>query len=244
MLGPKILTYVLVFSIFCSAFAASLPKSILNSGLAKNSPDSNESQDTFKVETWRPSPELEKYFPYYLSGYDDEDRPIVVIEFGKWDVVAWSKRGKAAWENLERHVQRMKYILSTGIWNVRNVSQNAGDSAKPVVTDEMVAIVDFEDFTISQASNPGAVQFLIKWMGILETLQEKVHSVYFVNVNAISGVVIRLLKPTLGKVFERVEVYGTLKQRWMPIIRRNLPEDQIPEKYGGRKGHKPLIFHG
>ncbi|CAG7827055.1 unnamed protein product, partial [Allacma fusca] len=35
---------------------------------------------------WVPPMDLQLRFPYYLTGYDDENRSIWVVEFGKWNL--------------------------------------------------------------------------------------------------------------------------------------------------------------
>ncbi|CAG7827220.1 unnamed protein product [Allacma fusca] len=213
-------------SLLSAVFSASLPTSgVLNSGQVKNLPEGDED---FNVESWTPSQELMRNFPYYLSGYDDDGRLIVVMEVGKWDAASWYNRGKKAWRDLDRYGQKMAYTFASGNWNIPPMNITEGGDIKPG-TNEMVVIVDFDGLAISQAKNSEVLALLIKYIGIIEILQDRIHIAYFVYVNAVARAIIQILKPTLGKVYERVEVYGTLRSRWVQILRRDLPHDQIPE---------------
>ncbi|CAG7731269.1 unnamed protein product, partial [Allacma fusca] len=49
------------------------------------------------------SPDLSKRFPYYLSGYDYEDRPIWISEVGKYNVRKVVERGPEGTADLERY---------------------------------------------------------------------------------------------------------------------------------------------
>ena len=55
---------------------------------------------------------------------------------------------------------------------------------------------------------------------------------------------VNLIRPVLGGIMQRVEVFGTQKSQWMPKILRNLPKDQLPDWYGGEEGYKPRKIFG
>ena len=55
---------------------------------------------------------------------------------------------------------------------------------------------------------------------------------------------INIVLPLLGSLLENVEVYGENKNKWQPAILRFIPQDQIPQWYGGVKGHVPLKVYG
>ena len=40
-------------------------------------------------------------------------------------------------------------------------------------------------------------------------------------------------RPFLGSLFEKMEVYGTQRDRWVPRLLRDIPENVLPKAYGG-----------
>ncbi|CAG7717655.1 unnamed protein product, partial [Allacma fusca] len=48
-------------------------------------------------------PEMEKLFPYYLAGYDYEDRPIWVAEIGKYNIRSVVERGPEGLNDVEKY---------------------------------------------------------------------------------------------------------------------------------------------
>ncbi|CAG7733792.1 unnamed protein product, partial [Allacma fusca] len=47
-----------------------------------------------------------------------------------------------------------------------------------------------------------------------------------------------------GRIFANVEIYGTNRSKWLPLMLRQFPQDQLPEYYGGIKGFKPYKIYG
>ncbi|CAG7699507.1 unnamed protein product [Allacma fusca] len=236
-----LLTLVFGFVILSSAYPAPEAKGLLDSNDIKGKLDTGKGQEMFPIESYQSPPEVAKLFPYYLTGYDEEDRPIGVIDLGKWDARSWAKKGKEAWDDLERHAEKMLYILKAGV-HAKNFTDES--NVTRTVTDELGLIVDFDGFSVAQATNPKVVTFLTKFLGKLQLIQHRLSYAYFINVNAVASALVRLLRPALGSAFERIEVYGTRTSDWIPVLRRNLPADALPEKYGGKAGHKPLVFYG
>ena len=62
--------------------------------------------------------------------------------------------------------------------------------------------------------------------------------------NYLADTLINIARPALGKEFSRVDVYGTNPSKWKPILRRIIPEDQLPEWYGGSKDFRPVKVYG
>jgi hypothetical protein len=230
--------------ISASAFPAPDAKGAVGSKAIEVSDDNTNSskiEEKVAIENWEPSEEVTKLFPYYLTGYDEEDRPVGVIDLGKWDVKTWAKRGQAAWDDLEKHTEKMLHILKTGV-HAKNTTGDDGVTRH--ISDDLGLIVDFDGFNVAQGTSPKVMVFLNRFLGKLQLIHQKLSYAYFINVNAVASAVVRTLRPVLGSAFERIEVYGTRQSDWMRVLRRNLPADALPEKYGGKAGHKPLVFYG
>ncbi|CAG7834233.1 unnamed protein product [Allacma fusca] len=198
--------------------------------------------EKFSIESWESPEDIAKNFPYYLSGYDSEDRAIVVLELGKWDVRSQAKKGGQGWIDLQRHAEKMIYNLknSADKKNYTDVVGNVTASGP----DDIVLIVDWDGFQLVQLFSPEAIAFVLKYMGKMERFQEKIAYGLFINVNPVANAAVTSMRPILGRFMERVDVYGTQTAQWIPVVRRRLPADQLPAKYGGSKDHKPLIYRG
>ena len=62
--------------------------------------------------------------------------------------------------------------------------------------------------------------------------------------NFVATNVWNLMKPLLGANAHKIEVFGTNRSRWLPILVHAFPKTEIPEWYGGIKKHKPLKVYG
>ncbi|CAG7727308.1 unnamed protein product, partial [Allacma fusca] len=60
---------------------------------------------------------------------------------------------------------------------------------------------------------------------------------FFENVWKVTG-------PIIGKYFQTVTVFGANPEAWRPLLLQKIPQDQLPEWYGGSKSHKPIKVFG
>jgi hypothetical protein len=230
------------------AFLLATVPSLLAEGTSSNKVSSDKDDiklkehEKFSIESWEAPEDIQKNFPYYLSGYDSEDRAIVVMEIGKWDVRSQAKKGGQGWIDLQRHAEKMMYNLKNGV-DKRNYTDPTNNETVSG-PDDIVLIVDWDGFQLVQLFSPEAIAFVLKYMGKMERFQEKIAYGLFVNVNPVANAAVTSMRPILGRFMERVDVYGTQTAQWIPVIKRRLPSDQIAAKYGGRKDFKPLIFRG
>ena len=51
-------------------------------------------------------------------------------------------------------------------------------------------------------------------------------------------------RPFLGDLLQRIEVYGSRKEEWIPKLLRAIPMDSLPPSYGGSKPFQPISFYG
>ncbi|CAG7716154.1 unnamed protein product, partial [Allacma fusca] len=62
--------------------------------------------------------------------------------------------------------------------------------------------------------------------------------------NYVTSMAFNSVRPILGGVFERVELFGTHRVKWMTELHKSLPKETIPSWYGGQKDYKPLEIYG
>ncbi|CAG7639351.1 unnamed protein product [Allacma fusca] len=187
------------------------------------------------LDTWKPPQEISEKFPYYLSGFDADNRPIWVLEFGKWDIPTILARG-SKWEKaLDKHVDQW-------LWKMYDSIGMRSDPEDPVK--EAVVIIDMDGYNLKQINSAKSVAFIIRKMRDITLTLRFAYGAYAINTNFFGQTLLNILRPIMGKDFEKLEVYGTNPARYRPILLRHIPRDQLAEWYGGVKGFKPLWVSG
>ncbi|CAG7826570.1 unnamed protein product [Allacma fusca] len=187
------------------------------------------------LEEYEPPKELSETLPYYLSGFDFDNRPIWVVEFGKWDLRSYLEKGDK-WEKLvDKYVDKF-------FWRLYESTQIKGTEELPVKSG--VLIVDFDGLTYRQFSSPAALAFYFKKLRALVFALPFAQNVFAVNVNYASRNLLEIVRPIIGKDFHRVDIFGTNPNRYRPALLRVLPKNQLPQWYGGDKDFKPVKVYG
>ncbi|CAG7722747.1 unnamed protein product [Allacma fusca] len=183
------------------------------------------------LDTWKPPQEIADDFPYYLSGFGEDNRPIWVLEFGKWDIPGMLARG-SKWEKiLDKHVDQW-------LWRMWKSLGLKSDPKDPVT--EALVIVDMEGYGFKQLNSSEAMAFVVRKMRLVTLTLRFAFEAYAINTNFVGDAFLRILRPILGKDFEKLDIYGTNPAKWRPIVLRHIPRDQIRESYGGKKNFKPF----
>ena len=61
------------------------------------------------------------------------------------------------------------------------------------------------------------------------------------TVNFAAETFLRLARPFLGDILDRLEIYGNVKSKWKAALFRKIPQEQLPPRYGGsNKDSQPL----
>ncbi|CAG7727155.1 unnamed protein product [Allacma fusca] len=182
---------------------------------------------------WEPSKEMKTKYPYYLSGYDYEGAPVWIIEFGKWDLKSAAEAGGEITENFDKYVHQ---YFATLVNSTGDISANQG----------FFAILDLEGYDITQAKSvPGIQKFLWMAQTFVDAVKgDKTKGGILINVNNFFGNVWKVAGPIIGKYFKTITVFGTNSEAWRPLLLQKIPQDQLPERYGGSKSHKPIKVFG
>ncbi|CAG7834556.1 unnamed protein product [Allacma fusca] len=131
-----------VLSVFTFEIAQASPKGYLSGGI-----ESNFIRE--EVRTWKSPDHLRKNYPYYLSGYDEEEKPIWVLELGKWDVQRIALNGNKTIPDFSNYVDKAIF----------NILQSLDlNSTEPTAVTKIEGIIDMDGFAYSQlASIPTCV---------------------------------------------------------------------------------------
>ncbi|CAG7723207.1 unnamed protein product [Allacma fusca] len=94
--------------------------------------------------SWSSPQNFTSLFPYYVSGCDYEDRPVIVIPCGKWDTVPIAVEGGENLYNLERRNYQIMERLKVGFFHT-NCSADG--------TKESVLIYDYDGLELVSFTN-------------------------------------------------------------------------------------------
>jgi len=190
-----------------------------------------------ELENFVPSEDIQEGFPYYMAGYDDENRPIWVIEFGKWDLRSVIEQGQKKVDQFDMHVYAGIYRLYKSI-----IASTAPDGG--AVSDFSI-IIDFEGLKFRQIAHVSTAAHLITLFRIFnELLVRHLHLAMLINMNYIAERMLNMVRPVLGSAAEKMVIFGSNREKWLPALLRAFPRDQMPEWYGGTKNFLPLQVHG
>ncbi|CAG7824219.1 unnamed protein product, partial [Allacma fusca] len=122
-----------------------------------------------------------KALPYYFSGYDFDDLPIIVIEIGHWDVFGLSE----VQDKLESELERFEDVFYGCLERISNSSvvNIDGDETK---VDEFVLIIDFDDFNLKMMSTSASSRLMLKFWKRFKKYDNAVAYGFYINLNAIS----------------------------------------------------------
>ncbi|CAG7822865.1 unnamed protein product [Allacma fusca] len=188
---------------------------------------------------WEAPESIKEKFPYYLSGFDYDRKPVVVMEFGGWDTLSLLKKGPEALVDVDKRNDQFAERLRTGFFNslYPNGSSETSD-------DEVAIIFDFDGLQFRQLTSPENVKYLMKTFAKFEKASDQIGYGFLINANTLVEQMLILVKPFMGKFLERVEVYGTKSEIWKPLLLRRIPRSQLPLAYGGTKKFRPVSFYG
>ncbi|CAG7818942.1 unnamed protein product [Allacma fusca] len=99
---------------------------------------------TGDYDTWTPPEDIAKSYPYYLSGFDDQNRPIWVLEFGKWDIRSGLLKDEEHEKALDKHIDQ-------ATWHFFN---STGLRASPEAPNkEFIVLIDAEGYNLAQLNS-------------------------------------------------------------------------------------------
>ncbi|CAG7830304.1 unnamed protein product [Allacma fusca] len=70
-----------------------------------------------EVDSWKAPKELQRKFPYYLSGYDYKDQPVWIGEIGKYNVKEQIQKGPEAARNLTLYLFQGIHRIYRSMWD-------------------------------------------------------------------------------------------------------------------------------
>ncbi|CAG7837342.1 unnamed protein product [Allacma fusca] len=189
-----------------------------------------------ELDTWEAPEEIQRNFPYFLAGYDYEDRPVWMAEVGKYNVRKWVERGDQDLKDLEKYC----FQATVRIMKSMQAKDREGREIR-----QGVFVGDCEGLDMTQVAHiPTVVFVLTTAQTYRDIIAQALGQIIVINANYVTQIAADLARPLAGKLMENVEIYGTNKAKWSAELRRLLPDSVIPSWYGGSSSFKPLQLYG
>ncbi|CAG7723607.1 unnamed protein product, partial [Allacma fusca] len=148
-------------------------------------------QHVKEVESWKAPKELQRKFPYYLSGYDYEDQPVWIAEVGKYNVRAQIEKGPEAARNLTQYLFQAVFRIVKSMQVKDTVDQEIRTA---------FFIGDCDGLDLNQSTHVPTVTYVLN---LLQThsdfLTLMVGHVIALNVNYVASLAFQSLRTTLGE---------------------------------------------
>ncbi|CAG7786633.1 unnamed protein product, partial [Allacma fusca] len=185
-------------------------------------------EDISDLLEWKPPEKFKQQYPSYLSGYDYDNRAVIVILTGKWDTQKIAEEeGQDLKDFLRRNHQFIERIKN-GYYRRRVNESERGSN-----DDEIVIIMDYDGFDFRQVQSQKNTMLAMKFLEQLESCYDKFAYGFIVNANSLVDQMLSLGKPLMGQFIERMEIHGTNPRKFIPQILKKIPRSQLNATYGG-----------
>ncbi|CAG7636611.1 unnamed protein product [Allacma fusca] len=184
--------------------------------------------DVEEVLRWEAPEVFRLYYTIGITGFDNENSPVVIVPFGRMDlygiIAAGGKENfiKFTLQNLENCLFRMK-----GKKNPKNGKE---------VT-RLVVIFDCENFSLRTLSYSGVVDTILDLIRQYEAnYPETLKAAYVVNAPRVFMILYGMIKPLLSAhTLGKVQIFGNEPQKWKKAVLTGIPSNQLPKHWGGTK---------
>jgi hypothetical protein len=204
-------------------------------------PDNNQQAADVDADllSWQAPERFNTEFPYYHSGYDYDNRAVIVLEYGKWHTRSVVEESGEDLRILERRQDQLIEQLRTSFFK-RQLNQSESGSND----NEFAFIMDLSNYDFTQFSSKPNLKYLVEYFAKFNKVYEKFGYGFIVNVSTVGDQLVMLFNIAAGKYLSKCEVHGTNSKLWKPRILKKIPKDQISPAYGGSEGFKPVSFYG
>lgn len=179
-----------------------------------------------EIDKW-PTPQiLIDLAPHGVSGFDREGSPIIIIPFAGFDIwgllhtVSRADIVRMTLQALERYM-KLAYEQSQKM-NNNNCRQ-------------FVVIFDMENFNLKQYVWRPASEVVISLIKMYEAnYPEILKCCYIINAPKVFAFAYNMVKKFLGEyTIDKIKIYKSDQNKWLPAILDRCPASQIPKYFGG-----------
>ncbi|CAG7830716.1 unnamed protein product [Allacma fusca] len=135
----------------------------------------NNEEQIALLDEWKAPKEILEKFPYYVSGFDIEKRPVFIFEIGKWPIRSYVEKGGKDLENLRTHMKQFFRRIELGPRAFFNESE--------MVAPDTVVIMDWEGFGLRQLVHKPTVKEILHQFATFQKIQDSFAYGFYLNVN-------------------------------------------------------------
>ncbi|XP_054708659.1 SEC14-like protein 2 [Uloborus diversus] len=183
-----------------------------------------EKNDIDDIEMFKP-PEVAKYFPLNLLGYDKTGSPVRYLPFGNMDAKGLLKSAK-------KHdcVKSVVQKLEMDSIRMKEISKKTGK-----LVDQWIYIFDFENYTFAKATHKPTLQMLAYLMMTYEShYPERLKLAFVINASVYFTLIFSVVKPLFtGATLNKIKIFG--KDGWQDELRKYISDDVLPVALGGNR---------
>ncbi|OXA62617.1 Retinal-binding protein [Folsomia candida] len=186
--------------------------------------------DTINQEDWA---EMMKLFPYTVQGRDKSGRPILLMNFKKWDISKWNLDPEKH-KKLVRHFNKMTDDAAAQVFKEQQAGKN--------VT-QFLWLVDMDKVNVMQHVNIASATFYWDITNSWEINNPKLATkIMLLNSPSIFHNLIipgmrQIMSDHTNNAFDDYRDKAT----WKPLVDNLVDVNQLPPQYGGTKGSKKMV---
>ncbi|XP_035217161.1 SEC14-like protein 2 [Stegodyphus dumicola] len=192
--------------------------------MLRNHIEWREKNDIDDIEMYKP-PEVAKYFPMSLIGFDKTGSPIRYLPFGNMDAKGLLKSAKKH-DCVKSVVQR----LESDAVRMKEKSKKMGQNI-----DQWIYIFDFENYTFAKATHKPTLQMLAYLMMTYEAhYPERLKLAFVVNASVYFTLIFSVVKPLFtGATLNKIKIFG--KDGWKEELLKLIDPEVLPVSLGGTR---------
>jgi hypothetical protein len=183
------------------------------------------------LESWKQPQNLKTDLPYEIVGFDEENRPVLIVQGGRWNFKKLVADGQT-----QDFLKYKQSIYEEALEAMRGRSTPEG-----VPVTQAIFVIDLEQASLGQMSF--SVLSMMKEDGsrFEANYPEILKSMYFINAPWFLTMVMGVMKTIISeKTLGKLNVYPSDPTKWKPALKEVIPLDVLPVVYGGNNAKSKL----
>jgi len=172
--------------------------------------------------------------PFYRDGVDFEGSIVVILLPARVDMRKYLLNGKR--DKVVRMFDQLMEMGEIQILGSLGIIGNTTAADRPRA-DVTTVINDMHGYTLRQHACLQCLGVYIEWFTHMESYYPGyTKHIIVVNAPRIAASLIELLKPVVSPETRNIlQIYGSNKNEWIPVLRKLVPQDQVRANLGGTK---------
>ncbi|OXA48794.1 hypothetical protein Fcan01_16399 [Folsomia candida] len=180
--------------------------------------------DEIHTEDWS---SVAKEYPINTDGVDRNGQPVFVFSIGDWDLRRAALQGKL--DLAIRH-----FIKGFDEVHVKSIEYNKSGKSNGT---QWNFISNLDKLSRQQHLCIPCLRFYTGIMLMFEShYPGSTEKIFVINAPSIFSVILTLVQPILSpETYKALQILGTNKEQWGPILFSHIAKDQLPESVGGSR---------